>query len=114
MIRGEAFEGQNSIMAAAFPNEGERIVEFTAHGENFYDFGWRCVITKNYKLAVCRGMDYGLSGKSYLYDLQNDPNENVDIDSPDIKESMLKELEQWCDATGDGFYRGYIQSIKKQ
>lgn len=114
LIRGEAFEGQNSIMAAAFPNEGERIVEFAAHGENFYDFGWRCVITKNYKLAVCRGMDYGLSGKSYLYDLQNDPNENVNIDSPDIEESMLKELEQWCDATGDGFYRGYTQSIKKQ
>lgn len=106
----ETFEEQNSIMAAAFPNEGKHLAEFAAHGENFYDFGWRCVITKNYKLALYRGMRYGEKGKSYFYDLGNDPDENIEMDDPGVEEAMMEELEQWCETTGDGFYKGYIKS----
>ncbi len=113
LLRGEAFKERTSIMTVAFPNEGKKIAEFAAHGENFYDFGWRCVITKEYKLALYRGMGYGEGKESYLYDLQNDPEENTNMDDPGIRESMMKELEQWCRVTGDGFYNGYMGLTEK-
>ena len=35
------------------------------------------------------------------------------MDDPGIRESMMKELEQWCKATGDGFYNGYTAPVEK-
>lgn len=109
LIRGEAFEEQTSVITMAFPNEGKKIAEFSDHGENFFDFGWRSIITKNYKLVVYRGMSYNAEANSYLFDLRDDPNENRSIENPEVLERMMGELRQWCEVTGDGFYRGYVQ-----
>lgn len=70
LIRGEALKGQKSIILAAFPESGEAIQEFRRHRENFMDYGWRSIVTREYKLAVIRGMKYGDRPRYYLYDLK--------------------------------------------
>ncbi len=101
--RGEAFTGHSSIMTMAFPNTGERIREFAAHGLNFMDYGWRSIITKRYKLAVNKGQEYGMEPHTYLYDMEKDPGENVSIDAPEVMEQMMDELRYWCRKNGDHF-----------
>lgn len=103
LIRGEKMSGHSSVMSAAFPNTGERILEFERHGKSFMDYGWRSVVTERYKLAVCKGMSYGAKKQVYLYDLQNDPYENCNISNQNVMNAMMDELRKWCDITGDGF-----------
>lgn len=103
LIRREPFDGQKSIMTVAFPNTGERIDEFEKNGENFYDFGWRSIVTKDYKLAVSKGQKFGEEPKVFLYDLKNDPDENECLENEMVLEDMLNELKKWCQKTGDGF-----------
>lgn len=106
LIRRESFEGQTSVMTVAFPNTQKRIDEFAQHGENFYDYGWRSIVTKDYKLAVSRGQSYGEETQIFLYDLKNDPNENVCIKDEKVLKEMLFELKKWCAKTKDGFFDG--------
>ncbi len=103
VARGEAFTGHHSIMTMAFPNSGERIRGFAAHGLNFMDYGWRSIITQRYKLAVNKGQEYGMEPHTYLYDLEKDPGENVSIDDPEVMEQMMQELRYWCGKNGDHF-----------
>lgn len=103
LLRGESFEEYESIMTVSFPNTKERIEEFQAHGKNFMDYGWRSIITKEYKLAILKGMSYGEKPQTFLFDLKRDPYENINIHDDDVMQMMMKELKKWCDATGDGF-----------
>ena len=103
LLRGEPFSGHRSVLTMAFPNTGERIREYEAHGLNFMDFGWRCVVTERYKLAVNRGQQYGMEPQTYLYDLEKDPGENRPIDDPEVMEFMRSELRYWCRKNRDFF-----------
>ena len=103
LLRGEPFSGHRSVLTMAFPNTGERIREYEAHGLNFMDFGWRCVVTERYKLAVNRGQQYGMEPQTYLYDLEKDPGENRPIDYPEVMEFMRSELRYWCRKNRDFF-----------
>lgn len=103
VVRGEPFTGHRSIMTMAFPNSGERIRGFAEHGLNFMDYGWRSIITDRYKLAINKGQEYGQEPKIYLYDMQEDPEENHSIDDPEVMEQMMGELRYWCGKHDDHF-----------
>lgn len=107
LIRQENhFQGYGSILLAAFPGSGTAIEDLKRRGENFMDYGWRCVVTKKYKLAVVRGQRYGKKPEYYLYDLENDPNENRNLEDEEAFRMMMRELKFWCEETRDGFYNG--------
>ena len=110
LLKGERFEGYTSVMLAAFPNTAERIAEFEKHGQNMFDYGWRCIVTEKYKLALCKGLGYGEPYRSYLYDLTADPYENVCLDNPRLLRALSEELEQWCDKTGDCFMKEWKET----
>lgn len=103
LVRGEKFTGHQSIMTMAFPNTQKRIDEYTAHGLNFMDYGWRCIVTERYKMVVNRGQQYGMESYTCLYDMQQDPGENVSINDPEIMGRMKEELRYWCERNGDHF-----------
>ena len=72
------------------------------------DFGWRCVVTERYKLAVNRGQQYGMEPQTYLYDLEKDPGENRPIDAPEVMEFMRRELRYWCRKNRD-----FLMEVRK-
>ena len=71
--------------------------------KNFMNYGWRSIITRDYKLAVSKGMCYGEERQVYLYDLQQEPDENHNLKDKVLCKIMMKELEKWCITTGDHF-----------
>lgn len=103
LLRGEKFTGHKSIITMAFPNNKEKIEGYMAHGLNFMEYGWRCIITQRYKLAVNKGSSYGMDTHTYLYDRKRDPDENMPIEDSGTREMLMKELKYWCDKNGDGF-----------
>ncbi|KAI4453108.1 udp-glucose 4-epimerase [Holotrichia oblita] len=96
LIRGNSFEGYNSIMTAGFPNSVERIKEFEKHGENPLDYGWRSIIIQDYKLAVHKGYSYGEEERRFLYDLKNDPYEKFPVNDEQKIGELMGELKKWC------------------
>ena len=103
LIKHKVQVHQESVMTAAFPNTAEGIEEYTAHGKNFMDYGWRSVVTKDYKLAVDKGHTYGYTPKIYLYDLKNDPFENISLEDPAVMERMMAHLKDWLEKNEDHF-----------
>ena len=108
LLRGEEFQGHKSIMTMAFPSTQERIDEFAAKGLDFMDYGWRCIVTERYKLAVNKGRQYGMEQHTYLYDMQEDPGENISIDDPEVMEQMMEELRYWCRKNNDQIGRAHV------
>lgn len=103
LLRGEKFQGNKFIVTMAFPNNREKIEGYKAHGQNFMDYGWRCVITDRYKLAVNKGNQYGLDRYTCLYDRVLDPDENQPVDNPQVEKDLMDKLKDWCEKNGDHF-----------
>lgn len=103
LVRGREFKGHEAIVTMAFPNSQKRIDGYTEHGLNYMDFGWRSVVTDRYKLAVNKGQEYGMEPRVYLYDLKEDPGENISVEDPEVKERMMSLLKRWCEQNGDCF-----------
>jgi arylsulfatase A-like enzyme len=103
LIRGERFEGYKSIITEGFPNSTERIKSFEENGENFLDYGWRCVVTQDYKLAIHRGYSFGEEKQVFLYDIKNYPLENKTIEDTKKLEELKQEMRYWLELTSDGF-----------
>lgn len=104
-LKGEDFTGHKSIMSMAFPDTRERIDEYAAHGLNFMDYGWRCIVTERYKMAVSKGRKYGMPTRLYLFDRERDPDENNSVEDSEVTGQLMKELEYWCKKNGDQFLK---------
>ncbi len=107
LVRSGTPVRQDSALSVAFPSSPDRIEEFRQHGLNFMDYGWRCVVSRDYKLVVDKGHFLGYPHRTYLYDRKQDPYENTPIDHPAALAQMEELLRYWMDRTGDGFLNSY-------
>ncbi len=94
---------QKTVLTVAFPSSKDRIEEYRKNNLDFMNYGWRSVVSKEYKLVVDKGHALGFEPKIYLYSLIDNLDENELIYDSAVMSFMLSELKMQLQKTSDNF-----------
>lgn len=104
MIRGEEQkEPYEDILIENFPGEKG----YAAHGLNFFDYGYRCIKSHDYKYVYDKGFAVGDPHLEFYFDCKADPYElspiKPDGSNQEIFARLRERLAYWMGKTNDNF-----------